>query len=208
MNNPLPLIKKTFIITGKTDCDVTFSNHLISRQTASANNTSMTLPVLRKTFRVKAHVQPTQCYARRHKMKLDTRAQVSYGVNDMSSDRMQEEEFVVNSLLLVSIFYVTCLYGGWINSDGLETYANGCVTADGSVNHKYLSSHNHKPEAGQGCLLDTLRHKTDKYNDQQPLTICSQHERACKRTLSDPQNVTGDPNSGIRCHWRCARILF
>lgn len=45
------------------------------------------------------------------------------------------------------------------------------VTADGLVNHKHLSSHNHKPEAGQGCLLDALRHNTDKYNDQQPLTI-------------------------------------
>lgn len=50
------------------------------------------------------------------------------------------------------------------------------VTADGSVNHKHLSSHNHKPDAGQGCLLDTLRHNTDKYNDQQPLTICNQRK--------------------------------
>lgn len=64
----------TFIITGKTDCDVTFSNHLISQQIASANNTSMTLPVPGKTFRVKAHVQLTQCHARHHKMKLDTGA--------------------------------------------------------------------------------------------------------------------------------------
>lgn len=81
---------KTFIIIGKTDCDVTFSNHLISQQTASANNTSMTLPVPSKTFRVKAAVQLTQCYARRHKMKLDTGAQVSRRINDTSSDRMQE----------------------------------------------------------------------------------------------------------------------
>lgn len=41
---------------------------------------------------MKAHVQVTQCYTRRHKMKLDTQAQVGYGINDMSSDRMQEKE--------------------------------------------------------------------------------------------------------------------
>lgn len=82
----------SFTITGKTDCDVAFSNHLISRQTASANNTSMTLPVLRKAFRVKAHVQLTQCYTRHHKMKPDAGAQVSCVKNDMSSDGMQEEE--------------------------------------------------------------------------------------------------------------------
>lgn len=67
----------------------------------------------------------------------------------------------------------------------LETYANGRVTADGSVNHRQLSSHNHKPEAGRGCQLDTLRHNTDKHNDQQPLTICNQHRRAGEHT--DPQ---------------------
>lgn len=83
---------KTFNITGETDCDVTFSNHPILRQTASANNTSMTLPVPRKTFRVKAHVQLTQCHTHRHEMKLDTGAQVGCGINDMSSDGMQEEE--------------------------------------------------------------------------------------------------------------------
>lgn len=52
------------------------------------------------------------------------------------------------------------------------------VTVDGSVNHKHLSSRNHKPEAGQGCLLDTPRHNADKYNDQQPLTIFSKHKHA------------------------------
>lgn len=84
---------KTFIIKGKTDCDVAFHNHLISQQTASANNTSMTLPVLSKTFRVKAHVQLTQCYTRRRKMKLDTGSQVSYSINDTSS----EEEFFIHN---------------------------------------------------------------------------------------------------------------
>lgn len=74
MNNPLLPIRKTFIITGKTDCDVALSNHLISQQIASANNTSMRLPVLRKTFRVKAHVQLTQCYTSHHKMRPDTQA--------------------------------------------------------------------------------------------------------------------------------------
>lgn len=93
MNDTPSSSYKTFIITGKTDCDVAFSNHLISQRTASANNTSMTLPVLRKTFRVKAHVQLTQCYTRHHEMKLDAGAQVSCVINDMSSDRMREEEF-------------------------------------------------------------------------------------------------------------------
>lgn len=65
-------MKKTFIITGKTDCDVAPSNHLISQQIASANNTSVRLPVLGKTFRVKAHVQPTQRYTSHHKMRPDT----------------------------------------------------------------------------------------------------------------------------------------
>ena len=85
---------KTLMITGRSECDVTFSNHLISRQTAGASSTSMTLPVPRKTSRVKAHVRLTQCHARRHKMKLDTGAPVCRGVNDTSSDRMREEEFV------------------------------------------------------------------------------------------------------------------
>lgn len=102
---------------------------------------------------------------------------------------------------MVSILRASRLYTRWINSDGSETYANGCVTADGSVNHKRLSSRNHKPETGQGCLQDTPRHKTDKYNDQQPLTIrkpASRAQTAPRKTLGfrSAKNVTGDPKLG------------
>lgn len=67
--------------------------------TASSNSTSVRLPVLGKTSRVKAHVQLIQRYTRRHQMQLDTQAPVNYGINDMSSDRMQEEEvfFIINN---------------------------------------------------------------------------------------------------------------
>lgn len=77
----------TLFLTVKTDCDVTFSNHLISQKAASADNTSMALPVPRRTFRVKAHVQMTQCYACHCEIKPDTGARVS-------CDRMQEDEIV------------------------------------------------------------------------------------------------------------------
>ena len=102
MSDSLLLRTKHLLLPAKTDCDVTFSNHLITPETASASSTSMTLPVLRKRSRVKAHVQLTQCSTRVYKMKLDTAAQVSRAINDMSSDRMQEEEFLIHNYWLQS----------------------------------------------------------------------------------------------------------
>lgn len=61
-------------------------------------------------------------------MKLDTGAQVCYGVNDMSSDGMQEEEFFLFIIIGFSLPHNTRrLDSVRINSDGLESYANGCV---------------------------------------------------------------------------------
>lgn len=92
--------------------------------------------------------------------------------------------------------WITCRCRRWINSDGSETYANGCVTADGSVNHKYLSSPNHKPERGRGCQPDTVRHNADKYNDQQPLTGCNQH----KHQLNSLRSADVTERSKLREH--------
>lgn len=63
------------------------------------------------------------------------------------------------------------------------------MTADGSVNHKQLSSPNHKPEAGQGSLRDAARHNTDKHNDQQPAdNLRADNTRVAGRVLFQRAN--------------------
>lgn len=117
-------------------------------------------------------------------------------INDASSDRIPEEEgFFCHNYWFQPCS--ACLCRRRINSDGSESCANGCVTADGSVNHKCLSSHYHKPEAGRGCQPDTVRRNADKYNDQQPVTVCNQHKQQLNPLRS--ADVTGDPNSAMCC---------